>query len=653
MEKGRFFRSSGRLIWTLFLCTFATAVYGQIRVKEPIKDLGDVFEKSGEVTVHFQLENPYRQDTIRIRDIVTSCGCTAALAEDTIIMPGSSIQLDVVYDPSNRPGLFVKSIELSTRNNANEQHKFYLKIMGNVLQESFQGTEVNGNLEKYQVAPLYFYPITLYDTSYFQLSYISSFVDDMTYEIDYYQFTTIGMEVEVRDMATVERMEPQLSYLQNKIHQEFSKRGYAQNTVFFDEPHFSLSDSIPVWANGTIRLSSVNFDAGGNEQSEIIISETERVETKKMLLDYERFALPEIAEIIAEVNFESIESRLFINGELDLEGKIVLPWKKSDKIRHKTVKKLKKALLKEIKKRTGAKRKNVRIEIDHSGIHPANKYLFQLWDKADREPREELTYHLKPEQIQPPFLPTYRQIFTEQGHLDTLNEAFVHFWENLIRNARQRDTVHMILECGYHLAPDSIPTLKGSLKTLEKNLVKRLKEEAGAVLMIEEVAHASGLQRIKNIADGYDDAVHNYINLIPLLSQQPNKKAATPSPYKVNFDLFFIGVDKGAFAFQRFTNELAAMVQKYGYVALRIESSASWVPIADDVPNEWVAFQRLIESEKRLKTVMAEKMIDPNRVIFIDESVVVQGPKYDGSMPILRYRDYHYVQIIPEKYLQN
>lgn len=55
-------------------------LYGQIQVKEPVRDLGDIFEKSGPVTIQFELFNPYRSDTISIVDIVTSCGCTATLA---------------------------------------------------------------------------------------------------------------------------------------------------------------------------------------------------------------------------------------------------------------------------------------------------------------------------------------------------------------------------------------------------------------------------------------------------------------------------------------------------------------------------------------------------------------------------------------------
>ena len=651
MEKGRFQHSYQRVLLGIILILFPTLVSGQIRVKEPVRDLGDVFEKSGKVTVHFSLENPYRNDTISIIDIITSCGCTAALAEDTVIMPQSAVQLDVVYDPTNRPGLFVKSIELTTQNSTGERHRFYLKIMGNVVQESFTGQKVTGSLEKYQVAPLFFFPVTFYDTSYFQLSYLGSFVDDMTYEIDYYQFTTIGMEIEVRDLASVEMLAPQLSLLQDKIHQEFSKRGFSPNTVFFGEPIFTLSDSIPTWANSSIRLFSINFDAGDEQRSEIIISENEQVLKKKMLLDYERFAFPEVEEVVAEVNFETIESKLFLNGELDLEGTLLLPWKKSDKVRQKFAQKLTKAISKEIKKRTGAKPKDVRIVLDEKGIQPNDKYVFLLWDQEDREPREKLTYQLKPEKIQPPFIPTYRQQFIVGSELDTLSHDFLHFWENLIRNGRQMGSIDLILECGYEVSANEIPVLMQSFLSIESWLINRFKNETGADLTIKRITHASGLQRMRSVKDDYDVSQHNFINLIPLVGQQSEFKAVKPSPYKVNFDLYFNGVDKGAFGFQRFARDLARMVQKYGYVVLRIESSASKIPLDENSSNEWIAFERLLESKKRLLSVMAEKMIDPNRIIFLDESVVVQGPEYDGTVPVLRYRDYHYLQIIPENYL--
>lgn len=642
-----------KYIGILFVLLLTFIAKGQIQVKEPVRDLGDIFEKSGPVTIQFELENPYRNDTIIIADIITSCGCTAALAEDTVIYPGSSLSLDVVYDPTNRPGLFVKSIELTTRSGVADQHKFYLKILGNVVQESFTGREVSGELKDYQVAPIYFYPITWYDTAYFSLSYLETFVNDLTYEIDYHQFTTIGMDVVVTDLSEVLELEPQLDHLKEKIQQAFYRRGYAPTTVFFDEPFVKISDSLPNWATGSICLYSSNFDAPHLLESEIEVIATENVKQEKMLLSMERFALPEVEEVLDAVNFETIETKLFLNGGLTLKGQIHMPWKKSEKLRKKTAKKVRKAIQKAIKSRTGANSKEVSITIDPTFIHRDNKYKFLLWDEADRETTEHLKYVVKPEEITPPLLPTYRTYY-ELGKALSINERkFVHFWENLILNAKAGHPVELLINVGYFQQDENIKhKWQAAAQQVSDYLSGRFKEETGFDLNIITKLNRRG-PRYNDLKDlKLDFKRFNYINLIPIVHNRKDIRVAAPSPYQVNFDLYFNGIDKGAFGLHRFVKEIAKMVNKYGYVELVMESSASKIELDEHLSNKTVAYQRLLESQKRLLEVMVQHLIDPNRILFSDEVVIIQGPEYDGSLPVLSYRDYHYLKIIPEKYLK-
>ena len=64
-----------------------------------------------------------------------------------------------------------------------------------MVAENFTAREVRTDLIEYQVAAIYFYPITPYDTSYFDFNYIGLFINYLTYEIDYYQFSTVGIAV--------------------------------------------------------------------------------------------------------------------------------------------------------------------------------------------------------------------------------------------------------------------------------------------------------------------------------------------------------------------------------------------------------------------------------------------------------------------------
>ena len=316
-----------RFLLTIGLLVLTGMVFGQIRVSHPVRDLGDIFEKSGKVTVSFELINPYRKDTIYITDITTSCGCTAVLSADTLILPQTSTNIEVSYDPTGRLGLFVKSVELTTRTGELEQNKLFLKIAGNVVAENFTVRHKNQELLNYAVAPIYFYPITAYDTSYLDFNYIGGFIDDLTYEIDFYQFTTIGVEVELPDYSDLEQMENLIRYVRKKVMREFTSRGFDETTVFFEEPIFRKATDLPNWAGGSIRLYSLNFDTEQWE-TQVELSTELHVSESKILLDYERFALPTIEEVVNEVNLEMIEGKLFLNGELNLNGAILMPWKK-------------------------------------------------------------------------------------------------------------------------------------------------------------------------------------------------------------------------------------------------------------------------------------------------------------------------------------
>ena len=650
------------MIKSLFIfCVLTSAfhVFGQIRVTNPAHDLGEVYEHGGQVKTTFILQNPYRNDTIRIVNIETSCGCTAILTKDTLILPNSQIALDVAYDPSGRLGLFVKSIEITTRTGSVEQNKLFLKILGNVVAENFTAREVRTDLIEYQVAPIYFYPITPYDTSYFDFNYIGLFINDLTYEIDYYQFSTVGIAVELVDMKQLERVENLLTFVRNKIKREFKIRGFSENVIFFNEPIFTLNPDLPAWSAASIQLYSYNFNNDEGEETIIQVNSSEVIQKGKVLLDYQRFAEPKIEEILAAINFESIEAKLFLNGEIDLRGTILVPYKKTDAYRVELAKQLKNAILKEIKSTTGAGKKEVTISFDSLGIHPTDKFRFILWDLADQEEEESITYEVKQDIIIPPLLPTYRQSYGLTHQVDSQRVDFIHFWTNLMLNHKMGNPIELLVESSlsstrtdFETGQDEFARANG--EEIMGWLKQRFKNETGDDLKITLKSFTRGPRfPLLNDTEMIDDSVFNYFTLIPLVNTRKDLIAATPQPYMVNFDYFFNGIDTGAWGFQRFAAALALMVLRDGYVELRIESGISKIPIERNQSNLYVAYKHLLVSQNRLKKTLEAKLIDPNRILFVDEAVVEQGPIYDGSVPIINYRKYHYLRIIPEKLLQN
>jgi len=151
----------------------------------------------------------------------------------------------------------------------------------------------------------------------------------------------------------------------------------------------------------------------------------------------------------------------------------------------------------------------------------------------------------------------------------------------------------------------------------------------------------------------FDFDQFNYFTLIPVVHNRSENKVGTAKPYMVNFDYYFKGINTEALGFDRFSDYIVQIVEKEGFISLRIESSISKIPIETNTSNLFLAYSRLLESEKRLKEALKKKLIDPNRILFSDERTIEQGPTYDKTVPILKYRKFHYIRIVPEKLLSS
>lgn len=102
----------------------------KIEVDKTSHDFGMV--KEGEVAVHiFKIRNVGDKD-LEIKDIRTSCGCTAALLSDKTISPGKTAEIKVTYDSRGRPGKFRKTITLYS--NAENQNQLTLSVYGEVVE---------------------------------------------------------------------------------------------------------------------------------------------------------------------------------------------------------------------------------------------------------------------------------------------------------------------------------------------------------------------------------------------------------------------------------------------------------------------------------------------------------------------------------------
>ena len=66
-------------------------------------DLGKLSETDSPVSRMFQLRN-VSDKPLRISRVRTTCGCTAAAYDSTLIAPGEELVITLTYNPKNRPG---------------------------------------------------------------------------------------------------------------------------------------------------------------------------------------------------------------------------------------------------------------------------------------------------------------------------------------------------------------------------------------------------------------------------------------------------------------------------------------------------------------------------------------------------------------------
>lgn len=638
----------------IFIFFISWSVYGQILVENPSIDLGDVYENKGNVAAQFVLKNPYTKDTIRIHEVITSCGCTAILSQDTLIPPQASVPLKFSYDPKGRSGLFNKSIEVVSRIGVYDQHRLFLKISGNVVNENPSIKQIDAKLKEYLVAPIEFYAITHSDTSYLDFNFFIPFANDLSYEIDFYQFTTIGFEISIRDKSQIEPIQNLIRFSKYKLQREFQLRGYDLNTVIFDEPIFKIED-IPEWSASKIKIYSVNFGSDLIESSVIKTSRDEFVENKDLLLNYSRFSKPTAEEVIEQVNFDRIENKLFMEGKLDLQGVIFSSNRMSFSEREKLARKMEKMIVKYMKSNSGVKKKDFQVHFDSLGYHPDNKYKFMLWSKADEEEQQQFSYEVKQDEISPPQLPTYRFNNVLGNSIDIQSVDFRHFWSNLLLNQKMGYPLELLIESSVSKidrGEDLIGRALTNGEEVKRFLSRKFLDETGKVLKIRVEPFVNGPEVSKGVYLHADLSQFEYINVIPLVHQGNQTTQNPPNPYMVNFDYFFNGIDTSSWVFSRLGDYMVEEVKQYGFVKLIIESSISQIPIDQEKSNDFLVYARALESEKRIKDYLAKRLVDPNRVIFTEERFLIQGPEYNQKVPIVAYRKFQYLKVLPEKYLK-
>jgi tetratricopeptide (TPR) repeat protein len=120
--------------------------------------------------------------------------------------------------------------------------------------------------------------------------------------------------------------------------------------------------------------------------------------------------------------------------------------------------------------------------------------------------------------------------------------------------------------------------------------------------------------------------------------------AVGPTSYEKHYHYNRTGVDKD---FNRFINDLVNIIKANGVVYIDIESSASKVPTTTYGDNDNLAKARLKEAKQKILAALAAKGISADKVKFVSETSLVQGPEYNDDWNTNRevYEKYQYIRI--------
>lgn len=100
----------------------------EILIDKTVHDFGTINEKGGTVSATFTIINNTKIPVL-LNHVSTSCGCTVPDWTKEPIEPGKTGKVIAIFDPKNRPGVFNKTISITTSGNP---ERISVRIIGTV-----------------------------------------------------------------------------------------------------------------------------------------------------------------------------------------------------------------------------------------------------------------------------------------------------------------------------------------------------------------------------------------------------------------------------------------------------------------------------------------------------------------------------------------
>ena len=146
------------LVFIFFFLSTMAFTQGNPRIifTQESYDFGKV--KQGKIVEYtFTFENRGAEDLV-IKDVTTSCGCTAALVSNSVVKPGDTGQIKVSYDSQGRAGKVSRTITVESNDPVEPVKE--LSITASVDASMHPGFKVNESIFSEKCSGCHFYPAT-------------------------------------------------------------------------------------------------------------------------------------------------------------------------------------------------------------------------------------------------------------------------------------------------------------------------------------------------------------------------------------------------------------------------------------------------------------------------------------------------------------
>lgn len=640
--------------------------FSQLVPDKSIHDFQLIFEEDSTVSHVFKLENTGKSP-LRITAITPSCGCTVAELSETALKPGQISFLKASYNPEGRPGNFIKSIQLQYEMNG-EISETYVVLKGFTKKKAAAFKE-NFTLDSLFILP-YEQEVIYADHWVLNQQNLNRFVNDLTYAIDYRQIANVQFQIYTH--LGPEKLTPEISRVKRELYRLLEKRNYPSYHLAFMEEVF-LDSILPDNKAAYIKIKLPLYYK--NNLRETLIFESS---PKSVIEKEEKQDLPIIAYCFADkkaVDFK-VKKEEFVSkvtrsalGEhpLILGGIYYSQSHTSKKELNKQLKKVKKEVIKNGIPETKFLRDTI-LSVQGKGQNMLCEFVPYFYEnELDEKYRLKVfdedffvfEENLKTDKRNIQNLPAhFQQIKDYVQDLDTTNSFFISMMEKVISSIKNGKTVEFNIESSASKAPTDL--LKASndyvARMRAEEAQKRIRNYLKNRGIREEDIHFG---RSISLVTGPEYDLNQYLiqyyyyfqylKVIPAIKNE-SFQAGFIAPYKVNFSGNDLELATESAIFQKFMDKLAEIILTQGYVRLIIESSSSKVPVLKMRKNVHLSYHRAQEAKNQVYNEMKKRGINPTKIIFVEELILVQGPDFDkrkDDPKDPKFEPFQYVKIVP------